>query len=272
MFKATRSQQVDDGAQAILTDLLPKLDIAEVMVTDEYGYNAVTTSPSSDFVQSDEGWWQTAWANGSTTAQATADAATQRTVVELAGVDSRRQREDRRRESEVRSFDGRLGARAGQRRRQRRCASISSTRSARSSRARRRHAIQAVRGFAADRRRTTGRRRSTSRPIRPSTARAVVTTNGGRWRVDRAHERGRRDARLLRRALGAARRRRRHARARSSASLMLVGRFIERRITGPARELAIAAEAVAAGDLSKQVNRDRRRRRNRSSRARSRAQ
>src|SRR4051794_15145583 len=83
-FKATRSQQVDDGARLFLSDLLPKLDIAEVMVTDEYGYNAVTTSPPSDFVQSDESWWQTAWGNGHTNAQATADAATQRTVVELA--------------------------------------------------------------------------------------------------------------------------------------------------------------------------------------------
>src|SRR5262249_43751503 len=56
MFKATRSQQVDDQAKSYLNDLLPKLDIAEVMVTDEFGYNAVTTSPSSDFVQSDEAW------------------------------------------------------------------------------------------------------------------------------------------------------------------------------------------------------------------------
>ena len=58
MFKASRSQQVDQSAKSFLTDLLPKLDIAEVMVTDEYGFNAETTSPSSDFVQSDEAWWQ----------------------------------------------------------------------------------------------------------------------------------------------------------------------------------------------------------------------
>ena len=35
--------------------------------------------------------------------------------------------------------------------------------------------------------------------------------------------------------------------------MSLIGKFIERRITGPARELAVAAEAVAAGDLSKQI-------------------
>ena len=40
-------------------------------------------------------------------------------------------------------------------------------------------------------------------------------------------------------------------------SLVIVGRFIHRRITGPALELAEVAEAVAAGDLSKRVNADR---------------
>src|SRR3954470_13524542 len=85
MFKQTRSQQVDSGARSFLADLLPKLDIAEVMVTDEYGYNAVTTSPSSDFVQSDEAWWQTAWASGITSALAKYDSATRAIVVELAG-------------------------------------------------------------------------------------------------------------------------------------------------------------------------------------------
>ena len=44
LFKATRSQQVDDSARSFLSDLLPKLDIAEMMVTDQYGFNAVTTS------------------------------------------------------------------------------------------------------------------------------------------------------------------------------------------------------------------------------------
>ena len=63
-FKTTRSQQVDNEALHFLSDLLPKLDIAEVMVTDQFGYNAVTTSPSSDFVQSDEAWWQRAWNDG----------------------------------------------------------------------------------------------------------------------------------------------------------------------------------------------------------------
>lgn len=83
-FKATRSQQVDTTAMYFLLDLLPKLDIAEVMLTDQYGYNAVVTSPSTDFVQSDEDWWQVAWKTGVSEASATEDAATGEIVVELA--------------------------------------------------------------------------------------------------------------------------------------------------------------------------------------------
>ncbi|HZI42396.1 MAG TPA: hypothetical protein VFD67_11850, partial [Gemmatimonadaceae bacterium] len=83
-FKATRSQQVDSTSLEFLLDLLPKLDIAEVMLTDQYGYNAVATSPPSDFVQSDEEWWQVAWKTGVSDANATEDKATGETVVELA--------------------------------------------------------------------------------------------------------------------------------------------------------------------------------------------
>ncbi len=37
---------------------------AEVFFTDEVGYNVAMTNPISDFVQSDEGWWQRAWSSG----------------------------------------------------------------------------------------------------------------------------------------------------------------------------------------------------------------
>ncbi|HEX3868491.1 MAG TPA: methyl-accepting chemotaxis protein, partial [Gemmatimonadaceae bacterium] len=36
-------------------------------------------------------------------------------------------------------------------------------------------------------------------------------------------------------------------------ALVLMGRFVDRRVTGPARDLAVVAEAVAGGDLSKEV-------------------
>ena len=37
---------------------------AEVFFTDRNGYNVALTNPTSDFVQSDEDWWQSAWGRG----------------------------------------------------------------------------------------------------------------------------------------------------------------------------------------------------------------
>jgi len=252
LFKVTRSQQVDEESKHYLNDLLPKLDIAEVMVTDEFGYNAVTTSPSSDFVQSDEGWWQSAWANGLTTAQANADPATQRTVVELAGVI--RDRTTKVGVVKVKfglsAVDSALiqGSTRGGSLRVDLVDSVGKViaSSAPSTRFKLFPAFAAMAGhdgssaflFTSD---STVQRGS------------VVTTNGGRWHVI-AH-------------MNEADASRGYFVARWSlvgglavmlaliiASLVFAGRFIERRITRPAEELANAAEAVAAGDLSKQVN------------------
>jgi methyl-accepting chemotaxis protein len=252
MFKATRSQQVDEGARQYLSALLPKLDIAEIMVTDEYGYNAVTTSPSSDFVQSDEEWWQTAWAGGSTTAQATADPATQRTVVELARVI----RDGTARAGVVKvkfglsvvdSVLSQGGSGAGGLRVDLLDSAgkvIASSGAA--ARFKTFRAAAAVAGAAPG---------STFAFVSDSTPRrgAVALTNGTRWRVV-AHM-SEADASHTYRV----------ARAflffgvvvmltLIVASLYFVGGFIERRITGPAAKLARVTEAVAAGDLSKRVD------------------
>lgn len=250
MFKATRSQQVDDATKQYLTALLPKLDIAEVMLTDEYGYNAVTTSPSSDFVQSDESWWQTAWNGGFTTALATADPATQRTVVELAGV--------------VRDGSTRVGVvkvkfglslldsvlAQGSVGNTMRVDLVDST-----------GRVIASSGAAARFKRLPGFQTiETQDPgvafdfVGDSVVRrgAAAPTNGGRWRVV-AHMTQADAARTYDTArwglifgivvmLGL-----------TMLTLSFGGRFIERRITGPAEELAVAAEAVAAGNFSTQV-------------------
>ncbi|MEP6492667.1 MAG: methyl-accepting chemotaxis protein [bacterium] len=252
LFKVTRSQQVDEDSKRYLNDLLSKLDIAEVMVTDEYGYNAVTTSPSSDFVQSDEGWWQTAWANGLTTAQATADAATQRTVVELAGV-------IRDRGAKVGVVKVKFGLAAvdsvlvqgSTRGGSLRVDLVDSlgkviASSAPSTRFKLFPAFAAASAHEAS---TAFLYTSDSTLQRAS----VVTTNAGRWRVI-AHmneTEASRGYRVVRWSLigGLA-----VMLILIVTSLVFAGRFIERRITRPAQELAIAAEAVAAGDLSMQVN------------------
>jgi methyl-accepting chemotaxis protein len=252
MFRATRSQQVDESTKQHLTALLPKLDIAEIMLTDEYGYNAVTTSPSADFVQSDEAWWMSAWNSGLTTAQATADPATQRTVVELAGV--------------VRDGATRVGvvkvkfglamvdsvlAQGSVNGNEMRVDLVDSA-----------GKVIASSGLAARFKRLVGF--PTIRARDPGVAfdfasesvlrrGAVEPTNGGRWRVV-AH-------------MSQADAARAYDAARSGLilgiiamlavivlSLSLGGRFIERRITGPAEELAKVAEAVAAGDFSRRVS------------------
>ncbi len=251
MFKATRSQQVDQAARRYLTDLLPKLDIAEVMVTDAYGYNAETTSPSSDFVQSDEGWWQTTWAKGATTAQAAADPATQKTVVELAGI----VRDGPTRVGVVKvkfglsAVDSVLsqGSAGGTMLRvdlvdstgKIIASSIPATRfksfggwgSVGS------HETAQVFDFTGDSSLQRG---------------AVARSNGGQWRIV-AHM-SEADATqsydVARWALAAGLI---VMLGMAVVALIVVGRFVERRITGPALELATIAEAVAGGDLSKQV-------------------
>lgn len=251
MFKGPRSQQVDDGALRYLNALLPKLDIAEVMLTDEFGYNAVTTSLSSDFVQSDEAWWQAAWSNGMTTAQATVDPVLGRTVVELAGV----VRDGNARVGVVKvkfglsmvdsvlaqgsnlgtslrvdlvDSAGKVIASSGRWARFKTLAGFATVAT---------HDPGTVFNFSADSIRQRG---------------AVFATNAGRWRVvshmslaDATHAYSVARWGLF---IGIA-----VMLTLILTSLSVIGKFIERRITGPARELATAAEAVAAGDLSKKV-------------------
>jgi methyl-accepting chemotaxis protein len=251
-FKSTRSLQVDSTTTHYLTGLLPKLDIAEVMLTDQYGYNAVTTSPSSDFMQSDEGWWQSAWNSGSTSAQATQDAATDRTVVELA-----------RAVTEGSSKIGVVKVKFG--------LSMVDSVLAQGSVGGKTLRVDLVDSL--------GKVIASSVPgtrfkpfvgysslaghdsadafdygIDQATQRgAVGTTNGGRWKVI-AHMSGADAshayyvARLALLAGGLV------LFGLILLALMFIGRFVERRITGPARELAVAAEAVAGGNLSKRVN------------------
>jgi len=57
---AARSLDVDPAAQAFLRQVAARSDLAEMFVTESHGFNVVTTNRTSDFVQSDEEWWQRA--------------------------------------------------------------------------------------------------------------------------------------------------------------------------------------------------------------------
>jgi methyl-accepting chemotaxis protein len=249
-FKATRSQQVDSSSLEFLLDLLPKLDIAEVMLTDQYGYNAVATSPPTDFVQSDEDWWQEAWKSGVSDAVAAQDKGTGETVVELARA--------------VRDHGVRVGvvkAKFG----------LSSVDSA------------LVQGGVGSTLRvdlldeeghviasSAGGKRFQLLPgandlshgvndtivaFGPPAARqrgALSTSNDGHWRLLAHGDEATFSAPVFRAQLallaGAL-----LVLVAIVGALTLVSRSIERRITSPAAALAELAEAVAAGDLSRQV-------------------
>lgn len=252
-FHAARSLQVDPSAQQYLKGLLPKLDIAEVMLTDKWGYNAVTTSLSGDFVQSDEAWWTSTWSSGQSSATAALDAVTKATNVELAGV-------VRDGATKVGVVKVKFGLSVVD--------SVLAHGSAGGSALHVELVDSAGRVIAAS---------GSTEHFKPFTAfeqlvghdtgevftykgaksaeqrAAVATTNGARWRIvahmDESEAAGAYDvarafliggvAVILLLILGA---------------LVYVSRFIDARITGPAAELARVAEAVAAGDLSKQVS------------------
>ena len=84
-FDRARSLDVSARAKRYLLTTLATLDVAEIMVTDEHGYNVVTTERTSDFVQSDEQWWQRAFAGSAALADAVYDESARQMVVSLAG-------------------------------------------------------------------------------------------------------------------------------------------------------------------------------------------
>src|SRR6266542_3948709 len=60
-FDRTRELGGDPALKRYLGDYVQRSDVAELFFTDSHGYNVLT----SDFVQSDEDWWQQAFGKGS---------------------------------------------------------------------------------------------------------------------------------------------------------------------------------------------------------------
>ena len=85
-FEQERSLLAASATRTFLRDLLPELEAAEVLLTDANGFNAITTQRTSDFVQRDEAWWQSAWAAGLSPADAAFDSSAHQTTVSLAAV------------------------------------------------------------------------------------------------------------------------------------------------------------------------------------------
>lgn len=255
-FARERSQQVDGRTLAYLRGMLATLDAADVIITDDLGYNAVITAPSADFAQSDERWWIEAWSDSATTgATATQDVAVQQPVVELArAVTARRGTAAEQRLGVVKvkfglhAIDsvlvlgsaksavrvdlvdtlGRLIASSGRGDRLRPVPALASI-------------ADVVPGSAVMVSDSSGTHRA-----------VVATANDRRWRV------------IARMDMSGALTPYHDTRLRLLAAVALalmvivgglvaVNRFIERRISRPAAELAVVAEAVAGGDLTAEV-------------------
>jgi signal transduction histidine kinase len=63
-FRATPALGNPQATEYLFGQVTASGSFAEVFFTEANGYNVAFSSRTSDFVQSDEGWWQNAWAKG----------------------------------------------------------------------------------------------------------------------------------------------------------------------------------------------------------------
>jgi methyl-accepting chemotaxis protein len=246
---ASRTLAVSESARRFLQRQLAPLGVAEMFVTDANGYNAVTTETTSDFVQSDEAWWRDAVRKGLTTAEAEFDESARQTVVSMAGAINGA--EGGRVEGVIKiafgisSLDAALSKATGDDVR----LDVIDARG------------RIVASSARDAERMKPLAGADQLPITPGDSivrfadanvrvRAMLTAaNGGAWRVvaqvdeDTVLASLRQARPLIAVSLLA-------VLAFVVATLWLMSRFLDRRISAPVTELATVAEAVASGDLS----------------------
>jgi methyl-accepting chemotaxis protein len=84
-YAGRRSLDVDPRARDFLRRLLPVAGMAEVLVTDVQGLNAVTTGLTSDFVQRDEAWWTDAIGKDVSAPEATYDESVDAVSITMSG-------------------------------------------------------------------------------------------------------------------------------------------------------------------------------------------
>lgn len=76
MFARTTQLGGDPDLQAYLRDYVSHSDFLRLFFTEAHGYTVMGSFKSEDFVQSDESWWQSAWAQGEYVAPPKPDTAT----------------------------------------------------------------------------------------------------------------------------------------------------------------------------------------------------
>ena len=246
---ATKNLAVSQGATRFLQSQLAPLGIAEMFVTDANGFNAVTTETTSDFVQSDEAWWRDAVRKGLTTAEAEYDESAAQTVVSMAAAihDGDRERADGviKIAFGITSLDAALARATSD---EVRLDVVDGRGRLIASSARNAERMKPLGG--ADQLPTTPGDSIVHFSSGGESYRAMVSAaNSDAWRIV---------ARIDEQSVLAPLRQARPVIAFALiavvaflvATLWVVSRFLDRRISAPVTELASVAEAVAAGDLS----------------------
>lgn len=81
---AGRTLVADDALTTLLVTYRDSTDFAEIFFTDRLGFVAAATNPTSDFVQSDEVWWQAAASTGTYVGEPAFDASVQTVAFDVA--------------------------------------------------------------------------------------------------------------------------------------------------------------------------------------------
>lgn len=247
-FDADRSLNVSTTARSYLSDALPALAGAEVMLTDANGYNGVTTRRTSDFVQSDEAWWRIAWRDGLSAPEVGYDSSAHQATISIGAL----VRDGTEKVGVLKvafSVAPLLEVMKAARGEVRIDILDSLDRVILSSDAARLGRVLHVSGTAAD-----GARAALVNVDGTAERTTVIADKAHGWRIA-AHEPEAELAPALRNATFT---------AIAGCTLLLlsllvllasINRFLNRRLSEPARELAEAAEAVAAGDFAVEVSR-----------------
>jgi methyl-accepting chemotaxis protein len=248
-YEERRSLDVDARVRAYLRQLRSAADIAEIILTDAHGFNAVTTGRTSDFAQSDEEWWQHAIRDGGVTAEASFDSSARIVSISMTGVI--REAADAPPLGALKVVFGlrgidqefmRLANESGLR------IELLDTHGlviSASSGAARMRPLEGVQGLDDPQ----ARGLLTLRSAEDRERAAVHSANGGRWRVVGHKSESLAYARLARiqlATMGVAA----VLFAVILALMLFLNAFVARRVSEPASALATAAEEVASGDLS----------------------
>jgi methyl-accepting chemotaxis protein len=248
-FDERRSLDIDPRLRSYLRQLRSTGDVAEIILTEVNGVNAVTTGRTSDFVQSDEEWWQRAMHDGTIVAEAAYDSSARMVSISMTGVV---------RESTdgpplgvlkvvfgLRGIDQELARLAGESDMRIELLDEDGLVIGASSSAARMRPLEGIQGLPTSQANGVVTLRSADQRERA----AIRNTNGGQWRIVAHQSEALAYARLHRIQLVIV--------VFSLflfvfivAAMLFLNAFVARRVSEPASALATAAEQVASGDLS----------------------